>query len=165
LLWIVGDARQFNERGATPTNMTRRNVLRAQSENDWHSLTLIHLLASLAALLHDLGKACLAFQQRLNAKGSIERNLYRRQWLGARVRNLHAAQLDRLLEQVTADWNELSDSKDRTAIEPHWTFPHGLPVTTDAWRKRAARVAPRLLAPDASANRRRRTQRLSAAHA
>ena len=65
LLWIVGDARQFNERGATPTNMTRRNVLRTESENDWHSLTVIHLLASLAALLHDLGKACLAFQQRL----------------------------------------------------------------------------------------------------
>ena len=231
LLWIVGDARQFNERGATPTNMTRRNVLRAESENDWHSLTLIHLLASLAALLHDLGKACLAFQQRLTAKGHVERNLYRHewvslrlfqafvgnsadaewlarlitpssdddeswndrllrdgldpaaqsnkpfaalpslakvvawlvlthhrlpvmpakddsgrwQWLGARVRNLHAAQLDRLLDQVTSDWNELADSNDRTAIEPYWTFPHGLPVTTDAWRKRAARVARRLL--------------------
>lgn len=231
LLWIVGDARQFNERGATPTNMTRRNILRAESENDWHSLTVIHLLASLAALLHDLGKACLAFQQRLTVKGPVARNLYRHewvslrlfqafvgnsadadwlqrlitpsaeddqswtdrllrdgidpaaqgnrpfavlpplakaiawlvlthhrlpvmparddagrlQWLGARVRNLHAAQLDRVLEQVTADWNELADSKDRTAIKPYWTFPHGLPVTTDAWRKRAARVARRLL--------------------
>lgn len=231
LLWIVGDARQFNERGATPTNLTRRNVLRTESENDWHSLTLIHLLASLAALLHDLGKACLAFQRRLTSKGPTERNLYRHewvslrlfqafvgdssdaewlerlttpsagddeswtvkllrdgldaaaqgnkpfaalpplaqvvawlvlthhrlpvmptkdesgrwQWLGSRVRNLHAAQLDRLLEQVTADWNELADSKDRTAVEPYWTFPHGLPVTTDAWRKRAARVARRLL--------------------
>lgn len=240
LLWIVGDARQFNERGATPTNMTRRNVLRAESENDWHSLTLIHLLASLAALLHDLGKACLAFQQRLIARGPVARNLYRHewvslrlfqafvggsadaewlerliapssdddeswtarlqrdgldaaaqsnkpfaalpplaqvvawlvlthhrlpvmptrddagrwQWLGARVRNLHAAQLDRLLEQVTADWNELADSRDRTAIEPYWTFPHGLPVTTDAWRKRGARVARRLLAIVQSADAR-----------
>jgi len=231
LLWIVGDARQFNERGATPTNMTRRNVLRTESENDWHSLTIIHLLASLAALLHDLGKACLAFQQRLTAKGPISRNLYRHEWvslrlfqafvgnstdaewlerliapsadddqswtgrllrdgddpkardnkpftllpplartiawlvlthhrlplmptkdvngqwkwLGARVTDLSAAQLDNLLEKVDANWNELSDSKDRTAIEPYWTFPHGLPVTTDAWRKRSARVARRLL--------------------
>lgn len=236
LLWIVGDARQFNERGAAPTNMTRRNVLRFESENDWHSLALIHLLASLAALLHDLGKACLAFQQRLQAKRPVERNLYRHewvslrlfqafvgdstdaewlerlikpsadddqswigrlcedqlrdgldtaaqnnkpfatlpplaqvvawlvlthhrlpvmpskddagrwQWLGARVRNLHAAQLDRLLAQVDANWNELADSKDRESIQPYWEFPQGLPVTTDAWRKRAARVACRLLA-------------------
>ena len=236
LLWVVGDARQFNERGATPTNMTRRNVLRAESENDWHSLTVIHLLASLAALLHDLGKACLAFQRRLKTAGPIERNLYRHewvslrlfqafvgdssdaqwlerlispapdddqswitrlserrlrdgldtaardnkpfallpplaqvvawlvlthhrlpvmptkddtgcwQWLGARVRNLHAAQLDKLLEQVSADWNELAHSQDHDAIQPYWSFPHGLPVTTDAWRKRTARVARRLLA-------------------
>jgi len=235
LLWIVGDARQFSDRGATPTNTTRRNVLRTESENDWHSLALIHLLASLAALLHDLGKACLAFQQRLQAKGPIERNLYRHewvslrlfqafvgdsgdaewlerlinpsgdddeswtvglgehglcdgldpaaqdnkpfgtlpplarviawlvlthhrlpvmptkddagrwQWLGARVRNLHAAQLDRLLEQVDANWNELADSKDRTVIEPYWKFPQGLPITTAAWKKRATRVARRLL--------------------
>lgn len=231
LLWIVGDTRQFNERGVAPTNMTRRNVLRTESENDWHNLTVIHLLASLAALLHDLGKASLAFQQRLRAKGPIERNLYRHewvslrlfqafvgdsgdaewlerliapnadddrswtarllcdgrdaaarsnkpfavlpplaqviawlvlthhrlpvmpskddtgrwQWLGSCVKNLHAAQLDGLLEQVDADWNELSESKDGEAIQPYWTFPRGLPVTTDAWRKRAARVARRLL--------------------
>ena len=78
----------------------------------------------------------------------------RRRWLGARVGNLHAAQLDRLLEQVTADWNELADSEDRVAIEPYWTFPHGLPVTTDAWRKRSARVARRLLAIVQSADAR-----------
>jgi CRISPR-associated endonuclease/helicase Cas3 len=240
LLWIVGDLRQFNEQGATPTNMTRRNVLRAESENDWHSLTAIHLITSLAALLHDLGKACLAFQQRLAAKRPVERNLYRHewvslrlfqafvgdsgdaewlerliapdadddaawiarlqrdgldttaqsnkpfaalppvaravawlvlthhrlpvmptkdetgrwQWLGARVRNLHAAQLDRLLEQVDANWNELADRKDHDAIRLYWTFPQGLPVTTDAWRKRTARVARRLLAVVQSADAR-----------
>ena len=238
LLWIVGDAGQFNERGATPTNTTRRNVLRAESENDWHSLNAIHLLASLAALLHDLGKACLAFQLRLGQKGPIERNLYRHdwvslrlfqafvgdssdtewlerlispspaddaswtdcvlrdgldpaargnkpfailpplaqaiawlvlthhrlplmptkddsgrwQWLGARVSNLHAAQLDGLLAQVDADWNELSEAKDHKAVMPYWEFPHGLPVTTQAWRKRTARVASGLLAIPQAAN-------------
>lgn len=240
LLWIVGDARQFNERGATPTNMTRRNVLRTESENDWHSLTLIHLLASLAALLHDLGKACLAFQQRLTATGPVARNLYRHEWvslrlfqafvgnstdaewlerlitpsaeddeswtarllrdgedpkardnkpfsllpplaravawlvlthhrlplmptkdangqwkwLGARVTDLSAAQLDNLLEKVDANWNELSDGANKDAIEPYWRFPHGLPITTDAWCKRSARVARRLLAIVQSADAR-----------
>ena len=45
-----------------PTKITRRNVLRAVDENDWHSCEDIHLLAALAALLHDLGKATAAFQ-------------------------------------------------------------------------------------------------------
>lgn len=232
LLWIVGDARQFNERGATPTNFTRRNVLRTQSENDWHSLTAIHPLASLAALMHDLGKASLAFQRRLSVKGPVARNQYRHEWvslrlfqafvghsddaewltrlikpsrdddaswiaallpdgrdpkarsnkpfvalpplakavgwlvlthhrlpvmpgqdlqghplrLGARVPNLASAQLDSLLDTIDADWNELTSDEIPNAVAPYWEFPHGLPVSTDAWRKRAARVARQLLA-------------------
>jgi len=230
LLWIVGDARQFNTEGATPTNITQRNVLRREDENDWHSLTAIHLLSSLAALLHDLGKACLAFQTRLTMRGPMERNLYRHEWvslrlfqafvgesndtqwlarlieptteddaswtqrllrdgidpaarsnkpfahmpplakavgwlvlthhrlpvmpavdskgqqlwLGSRVENLHPAQLDSLLNKIDANWNERADTPERAAIEPYWQFPQGLPVITDAWRKRTARVAKRL---------------------
>lgn len=230
LLWIVGDARQFNAQGATPTNMTTRDVLRREDENDWHSLTAIHMLSSLAALLHDLGKACLAFQTRLTMRGPMERNLYRHEWislrlfqafvgdsndaqwlarlidptteddaswtqrllrdgidpaargnkpfahmpplakavgwlvlthhrlpvmpakdgngqwlrLGARVGNLHSVELDSLLNKVDANWNERADAPERTAIEPYWQFPQGLPVITDAWRKRTARVAKRL---------------------
>lgn len=68
LMWVVGDVSRFNMRGAAPTNATRRNILRAQDENDWHSGRLIHLLASMAALFHDLGKASQAFQQRLMGK-------------------------------------------------------------------------------------------------
>ncbi len=85
LLWIVGDARQFNVSGATPTNITQRNVLRCEDENDWHNLQVIYLLATLAALLHDLGKACLAFQQRLHSQGGFLRNLYRHEWISLRL--------------------------------------------------------------------------------
>ena len=60
ILWVVGDASQFNESGAVPTNFTTRDVLRMKDENDWHTGQDIHLLTALAALLHDLGKA-LAF--------------------------------------------------------------------------------------------------------
>ncbi|MFI0473622.1 type I-F CRISPR-associated helicase Cas3f [Halomonas sp. HMF6819] len=116
LVWIVGDASQFNMKGATPTNTTRRNILRREDENDWHSGRLIHLLASMAALMHDLGKASDAFQRRL--QGTLEgRNRYRHEWVSlrlfeafvgedsdagwlARLANLeecdHAAWLDRL---------------------------------------------------------------------
>lgn len=84
LQWIVGDARRFNAEGAVPTDTTVRNVLRREDENDWHSAEDIRLLAQLAALLHDLGKASVAFQQRLRGR-SQERNLYRHEWVSLRL--------------------------------------------------------------------------------
>lgn len=84
LLWIVGDAKRFNSEGAVPTNQTRRNVLRSQDENDWHTAQDIRLLAQMAALLHDLGKASHAFQARL--RGKLQgRNLYRHEWVSLRL--------------------------------------------------------------------------------
>ncbi|MFC0711220.1 type I-F CRISPR-associated helicase Cas3f [Azorhizophilus paspali] len=84
LLWIVGDAHRFNAQGAVPTNSTRRNVLRREDENDWHTGEDIRLLAQLAALFHDLGKASTAFQERLRGKLQ-ERNLYRHEWVSLRL--------------------------------------------------------------------------------
>ena len=84
LLWTVGSARRFNAQGAVPTNTTARDVLRQVDENDWHSREDIHLLTALAALLHDLGKACAAFQARL--RGELkERNQYRHEWVSLRL--------------------------------------------------------------------------------
>lgn len=88
LMWIVGDARQFNSEGAVPTNATERDVLRHGDENDWHTGEIIKLLAQLSALLHDLGKASVAFQQRLRASMSgqqVEKNLYRHEWVSLRL--------------------------------------------------------------------------------
>lgn len=84
LLWIIGDGSQFNFQGAVPTNSTKNNILRRADENDWHTLTDIHLLASLAALFHDFGKACLAFQDKLKGKNK-ERNRYRHEWISLRL--------------------------------------------------------------------------------
>lgn len=85
LMWIVGDASRFNAEGAAPTNTTRRDVLRQQDENDWHTAEDIKLLAALAALMHDLGKACEAFQLRLQGKGVQGANLYRHEWISLRL--------------------------------------------------------------------------------
>lgn len=84
LLWIVGDARQFNTRGATPTNTTARDVLRAGDENDWHTAEDIRLLASLAALFHDLGKASDAFQKKLSHHTPTA-DPYRHEWVSLRL--------------------------------------------------------------------------------
>lgn len=87
LLWIVGDTRQFNERGAVPTNITRRDILRSQDENDWHSAETIRLLASLAALFHDFGKASAAFQAKLQPGKSKQplADAYRHEWVSLRL--------------------------------------------------------------------------------
>ena len=84
LLWTVGDASGFNAQGAVPTNTTTRNILRGEDENDWHTGEEIALLTALAALLHDLGKACRAFQMRLEGKLQ-ERNQYRHEWVSLRL--------------------------------------------------------------------------------
>lgn len=84
LLWVVGDTRRFNAQGAVPTNTTTRNVLRQEDENSWHTAEDIRLLAQMAALLHDLGKASVAFQQRLRGQ-RVERNFYRHEWVSLRL--------------------------------------------------------------------------------
>lgn len=231
MLWVVGDASQFNAQGAVPTNSTARNVLRRQDESDWHTGEDIRLLAALAALLHDLGKASRAFQKRLSARAQPERNQYRHEWvslrlfqafvgedgdeqwlrrliessaeddaswlmlqrlrrdgldpetdkplshlpplaralgwlvlthhrlpvkperdergiwrpLGAKLRGFRSSQIADVLESIDAQWNELPSSNDSRIVEPYWTFDHGLPVTSVPWRKRAARLARRLL--------------------
>ncbi|HWV09623.1 MAG TPA: type I-F CRISPR-associated helicase Cas3f [Pseudomonas sp.] len=84
LLWIVGDASRFNEQGAVPTNTTCRDVLRKDDENDWHSAEDIKLLAQMAALFHDIGKANTAFQAKLRGKGPLA-DAYRHEWVSLRL--------------------------------------------------------------------------------
>jgi CRISPR-associated endonuclease/helicase Cas3 len=86
LVWIVGDARRFNEQGAVPTNTTEQDVLRSETENDWLSAEDIRLLAVLASLFHDLGKSSLAFQKKLRATtGRPIADAYRHEWVSLRL--------------------------------------------------------------------------------
>lgn len=84
LIWIVGNASKFNERGTTPTNRTERNILRLKDEHDWQSLHDIQILASLAALFHDFGKASQGFQKKLSAKKHVA-DAFRHEWISLRL--------------------------------------------------------------------------------
>ncbi len=86
LLWIIGDARRFNSEGTVPTNVTMRDILRSDRENDWRTLEDIRLLAKLAGLFHDLGKANDGFQNKLKrAKAKGMRDAYRHEWVSLRL--------------------------------------------------------------------------------
>ncbi|MBM4231889.1 MAG: type I-F CRISPR-associated helicase Cas3, partial [Gammaproteobacteria bacterium] len=223
LLWVVGDRSRFNAQGAVPTNFTLSNVLRREDEDDWHSGEEIYLLSALAALLHDLGKASVAFQRRLIGQ-LTERNVYRHEWVSlrlfeafvgedddarwlarlcdptpqddsswlARLRrdgidgdhlpaplaslrrspvgqavgwlvvthhrlptlphdsdghlDFQLSRLQNVIEHINSAWNEPAGQRNCPSVHLYWEFTHGLPVTTTLWRKRASRIARRLLA-------------------
>ena len=84
LLWIVGNANLFNEKGSVPTHVTRRDILRRESENDWHTLQDIQILTAIAALFHDFGKASQAFQAKLKSKKKVA-DAYRHEWVSLRL--------------------------------------------------------------------------------
>jgi CRISPR-associated endonuclease/helicase Cas3 len=112
LLWVVGDAKQFNAQGATPTNMTERNILRQDDENDWHTAHDIRLLAAMAALFHDFGKANDTFQAKLKGQTKLA-DPYRHEWVSLRLfqafvgKDHDAVWLQRLIDggnEVNPQW-------------------------------------------------------------
>ncbi|WP_348945673.1 type I-F CRISPR-associated helicase Cas3f [Chitinibacter sp. FCG-7] len=85
LLWIVGNLRKFNSDGSVPTHTTQRDILRSQDENQWQTAESIALLAGIAGLFHDFGKANRLFQAKLNGKASKLSEPYRHEWVSLRL--------------------------------------------------------------------------------
>jgi CRISPR-associated endonuclease/helicase Cas3 len=85
LLWIVGNARRFSATGAVPTNRTSRDILRSQHESQWRSAESIALLAAIAGLFHDFGKAGSLFQAGLRGKSTKRFQPFRHEWISVRL--------------------------------------------------------------------------------
>ncbi|NIY47476.1 type I-F CRISPR-associated helicase Cas3f [Cedecea colo] len=86
LLWIAGNPRRFGVTGAVPTNRTSRDILRSQHESNWRSMESIALLAGVAGLFHDFGKAGALFQDNLQGKKGTHRyQPFRHEWISVRL--------------------------------------------------------------------------------
>ncbi|MGP5064725.1 type I-F CRISPR-associated helicase Cas3f [Psychrobacter celer] len=103
LVWIVGNKRRFNEVGVVPVNRTKRNILHSEWENEWSYASSIQIIATLAALLHDIGKSTIGFQKKL-IQGSKQGDSYRHEWISLKLFelmigdcNTDEAWLDRLM--------------------------------------------------------------------
>ena len=130
LLWVVGNSNHFNTQGAVPTNTTERNILRLADENDWHTGEIIYLLSAFAALLHDLGKACNAFQSRLAGKPHHEgANLYRHEWVSLRLFQAFVGKdddvtwLQRMADLSDTDDNSWLNNLQRDGLDAHTDKP------------------------------------------
>ncbi|WP_279085284.1 type I-F CRISPR-associated helicase Cas3f [Gilliamella apis] len=115
LLWIVGDKSQFNQQGRVPTNRTKRNILRNDSENSWQYATSIQLIATIAALLHDLGKATVGFQDKLR-KSRTAGDPFRHEWISLQLFLLMIRDCTTNQEVLT----RLANFADYQQLKPDW---------------------------------------------
>ncbi|WP_201598951.1 type I-F CRISPR-associated helicase Cas3f [Psychrobacter vallis] len=84
LVWVVGNKRQFNEVGVVPVNRTKRNILHSEWENEWVYASSLQIIATIAALLHDIGKSTIGFQKKLLV-GSKQGDAYRHEWISSKL--------------------------------------------------------------------------------
>ncbi|WP_253377960.1 type I-F CRISPR-associated helicase Cas3f [unidentified bacterial endosymbiont] len=98
LLWIVGNLRRFNAQGRVPTNRTTQNILKNGAEHQWNSAETIALLAAIAGLFHDFGKAGMCFQQTLKGESAHLCQPYRHEWISVRLFQAFVGQ------QTDAEW-------------------------------------------------------------
>ncbi len=85
LMWIVGNSRRFNAQGRVPTNRTKRSLWVSDEGLRWQCAESIALLAAIAGLFHDFGKAGRSFQESLSGKSTKTFQPYRHEWISVRL--------------------------------------------------------------------------------
>ncbi|WP_395279167.1 type I-F CRISPR-associated helicase Cas3f [Enterobacter bugandensis] len=115
LLWIVGNLRRFNAQGRVPTNRTTLQVIRNDGEHRWQSAESIALLAAIAGLFHDFGKAGMCFQQMLKGESQHVCQPYRHEWISVRL--FEAFVGERSDEQWLASLTQLKAADEKAMLK------------------------------------------------
>ena len=85
LLWVVGNRNKFNFLGTVPTNHTARKILSEHPEDNWRHTQSIALMAGIAGLFHDWGKANSLFQSKLRGTRKTQSEPVRHEWVSLRL--------------------------------------------------------------------------------
>lgn len=84
LLWVVGNRSAFDEAGQVPVNRTRRSLIPQDWQNNWSHAQSIQIVATIAALLHDIGKSTIGFQHKLFSS-QAGADPFRHEWISLRL--------------------------------------------------------------------------------
>ncbi|WP_297198886.1 type I-F CRISPR-associated helicase Cas3f [uncultured Pluralibacter sp.] len=85
LLWIVGSPRRFNAQGRVPVHRSARPAWRSDGEHRWQCAESMALLAAVAGLFHDFGKASKGFQDTLQGETEYTFQPWRHEWISLRL--------------------------------------------------------------------------------
>lgn len=85
LIWIVGNRKKFSRTGNVPTDTSKHSVLNDINEDKWRHTEGIALLAAIAGMFHDFGKANSLFQQKLVDPKAPKSEPVRHEWLSVRL--------------------------------------------------------------------------------
>jgi len=85
-LWSVGNRNKFDDRGVVPVNFTEKETAQFMDKSSFKVLPVIQYSSSIAAIFHDLGKATVLFQKKLNPDEKTEKfEPYRHEWVSFRL--------------------------------------------------------------------------------
>ncbi|MFC0819987.1 type I-F CRISPR-associated helicase Cas3f [Moraxella marmotae] len=132
LLWIVGNRNRFNEWGWVAVNYTEQDISDFYDNYQWRDKNVMSAAVAMAGLFHDIGKANILFQNKLNpALKTAPFEPYRHEWVSLRLFEALTQScqtdnewLDKLINAQFDDFCHLIKDNDDTKSSPLRRLSH-----------------------------------------